>query len=168
MKKVVWLWLVIGIIVGSAALGVTEFALHATSTNEFCSSCHKNDAAPEWRASKHYVNAYGVRAGCSDCHIPKDFVPKMIRKTKALGEVYGHFTGVIDTPEKFEAKRLEMAESEWKRLKANGAQECRNCHFMDAVNNPDKEYLADMHKGVLESGEQVCTDCHKGVAHKAP
>lgn len=166
-KKIVWSWLILGIIVGVAGLGTMNFALHATSTNEFCSSCHANDAAKEWMMSKHYSNQYGVRVGCSDCHIPQSFVPKMLRKMQALKEVYGHFTGVIDTPEKFEAKRKEMAESEWARLKANGGQECRNCHFMNTINNPEKEYLKDMHVGALDGG-QICTDCHKGVAHKAP
>lgn len=168
MKKVVWTWLIIGIVVGAAALGATNFILHETSSNEFCSSCHTNDAAKEWKESKHYSNEYGVRVGCADCHLPQEFVPKMKRKMAALKEVYGHFAGKIDTPEKFESHRAEMANNEWNRLKANGAKECRNCHYMDTINNPEKEYLTEMHKGVLESGEQICTDCHKGVAHKAP
>ena len=39
-----------------------------------------------------------------------------------------HFTGKVDTKEKFEKHRLEMAEREWARMKANNSQECRNCH----------------------------------------
>jgi cytochrome c-type protein NapC len=167
-KKIAWLWLILGIVIGVAGLCAMNFALHTSSTDEFCSSCHANDAAKEWKVSKHYANPYGFRAGCSDCHVPREFVPKMMRKMKAAGEVYGHLVGVIDTPEKFEAKRKEMAESEWARLRANGAQECRNCHHMDTIDNPEKEYLKDMHAGALEGGQMVCIDCHKGVAHKAP
>ncbi|MDR0770446.1 MAG: NapC/NirT family cytochrome c [Burkholderiales bacterium] len=166
-KKIAWLWLAVGIVVGVVGLGTMNYSLHATGTDEFCSSCHANDATKEWKESKHYSNPYGVRVGCSDCHVPKSFVPKMLRKMKAAGEVYGHLTGVIDTPEKFEAKRKEMAENEWARLRANGAQECRNCHHMDTVENLEKEYLKDLHVGALEGG-QICIDCHKGVAHKAP
>ena len=91
----------------------------------------------------------------------------MVRKVKAAKEVWGHITGVIDTPQKFEAHRLAMAESEWSRLKANGAQECRNCHHPASMASKEKPHVKDMHKGVIESG-QICTDCHKGVAHKAP
>ncbi|MDR0587960.1 MAG: NapC/NirT family cytochrome c [Burkholderiales bacterium] len=166
MKKVIF-WVVIGVVIGVAGLGGTNYALHATGSNEFCSTCHANDAAKEWKASKHYTNEYAVRAGCSDCHIPEAFIPKILRKMKASKEVYGHFAGVIDTPEKYEAKRKEMAESEWARMRANQAQECRKCHFMAELNNPEKDYLADMHKTALEGG-QICIDCHQGVAHKAP
>jgi cytochrome c-type protein NapC len=166
-KKAVLSWLILGIVIGVAGLATMNFALHATGSSEFCSSCHANDVTKEWMVSKHYSNQYGVRVGCSDCHVPQSFVPKILRKMKAAGEVYGHLTGVIDTPEKFEAKRKEMAESEWARHKANGGQECRNCHYMDTIDNPEKEYLKDMHVGALESG-QICIDCHKGVAHKAP
>ena len=47
---------------------------------------------------------------------------------QASTEVYAHFTGKVDTKEKFEKHRLEMAEREWARMKANNSQECRNCH----------------------------------------
>ncbi|MDR0247054.1 MAG: NapC/NirT family cytochrome c [Burkholderiales bacterium] len=166
-KKIVWLWLILGIIVGAAGLATMNFAISATSTDKFCLSCHANDAGKEWMESKHFSNPYGVRVGCADCHMPKEFVPGMMRKMKASYEVYAHLTGTINTPEKFEAKRMHLAESEWGRMKANGAKECKNCHHMDTVNNPEKEYLKDMHVGALEGG-QICTDCHKGVAHKAP
>jgi cytochrome c-type protein NapC len=40
----------------------------------------------------------------------------------------------IDTPEKFNAKRLTLAQHEWDRLERTDSRECRNCHdfhFMD-------------------------------------
>jgi cytochrome c-type protein NapC len=153
-----------GVVLGAAGLVTFDFALHATSTNEFCSTCHANDAAKEWRESKHYSNPVGFVAGCSDCHLPREFVPKMVRKVKAAREVWNHFTGKINTPEKFEAHRKEMAENEWARMKGNGAQECRNCHSPALSTDKDK---AEMHKGALAGGA-ICIDCHKGVAHKAP
>jgi cytochrome c-type protein NapC len=59
----------------------------------------------EYKKTIHYSNRTGVRAICSDCHVPKDWTHKMVRKIKASGEVWGKITGVIDTPEKFEALR---------------------------------------------------------------
>ena len=156
-----------GFVVGFAALAGFDFALHATSTNEFCSTCHADNATKEWRESMHYGNRAGFIAGCSDCHVPREFVPKMVRKIKAAREVWGHLAGVIDTPEKYEAHRAAMAESEWARLKANGAQECRNCHHADSMSDAEKPFVRDMHKSALASG-QICIDCHKGVAHVAP
>jgi len=156
-----------GFLAGVVALAGFDYALHATSTDEFCSSCHVNDAAKEWRQSAHHNNHAGFVAGCSDCHLPREFLPKMVRKAKAAKEVWGHFTGVISTPEKYEAHRQAMAESEWSRLRANGAQECRNCHHPDSMSAKQKPHLAEMHKSALAGG-QICIDCHQGVAHRAP
>jgi cytochrome c-type protein NapC len=156
-----------GLVVGIAAAFGFDYALHATSTNEFCGSCHANDAAKEWRASVHYNNRAGLVAGCSDCHMPREFWPKMVREIKALQETWSHFTGVINTPEKYEARRRAMDESEWSRLRGNGAQECRNCHHPDSMFNKDKIHVGAMHKSALASG-QICIDCHKGVGHRAP
>ena len=47
----------------------------------------------------------------------------MVRKMQASTEVYAYFTGKVDTKEKFEKHRLEMAEREWARMKANNSQE---------------------------------------------
>jgi nitrate/TMAO reductase-like tetraheme cytochrome c subunit len=41
--------------------------------------------------------------------VPKDWTHKMIRKVQASKEVWGKIIGTIDTPEKFEAKRLQLA-----------------------------------------------------------
>jgi len=62
---------------------------------------------------------------------------------------------------------LEMAQHEWARLKANGAKECRQCHKLEAMDNPDMPFVKDEHEAALKSG-QICTDCHQGVAHTPP
>ena len=156
-----------GLVIGVVGQVGFDTTLHATSTNEFCSGCHANDAAKEWRESVHYSNRAGFIAGCSDCHLPRELVPKMVRKTKAVKEVWGRLIGIIDTPEKYEAHRQAMAESEWSRMRDNGAQECRNCHHPDSMSDKDKSYVGGMHKSALAGG-QICIDCHKGVAHRAP
>ena len=144
--------------------------MEATNTLEFCIGCHemRDNVYQEYKKTIHYTNRTGVRAVCSDCHVPKDWTHKMIRKIQASKEVWGKITGVIDTPEKFEAHRLQMAENEWARMKANDSRECRNCHTFDAM-DVEKQKLrgAKMHKiGVAE--KKTCIDCHKGIAHKKP
>jgi len=157
----------LGLVVGIALSGVTWGALYYTGTDEFCSSCHANNVVPEWKASPHYVNAQGFRAGCADCHEPRDPVGFVLRKTVALNEIWHQMLGTISTPEKFEAHRLELAQNEWARLRASNSQACRNCHHVEQMNNPAKAALGNMHRTIVANG-QVCTDCHKGVAHKAP
>ena len=55
----------------------------------------------------------------------------MIRKVQASNEVLHKLLGTIDTPEKFNAKRAQLAQNEWRRMKANDSRECRNCHNYD-------------------------------------
>ena len=145
-------------------------AMEATNTLEFCIGCHemRDNVYVEYKKTIHYSNRTGVRAVCSDCHVPRDWTHKMIRKIQASKEVWGRITGVIDTPEKFEARRLQMAESEWARMKASDSRECRNCHTFDAM-DVEKQKLrgSKMHKiGIAE--KKTCIDCHKGIAHSKP
>ncbi len=68
---------------------------------------------------------------CSDCHVPHEWTHKIARKMQASKEVWGKIFGTIDTREKFLAMRLELAQHEWARFKANDSLECRNCHDYD-------------------------------------
>ncbi|MBM3392298.1 MAG: Denitrification system component NirT, partial [Betaproteobacteria bacterium] len=122
----------------------------------------------EYKKTIHYTNRTGVRAVCSDCHVPKEWGPKMLRKIQATREVWGKITGSIDTREKFEAKRLALAENEWKRMKANNSLECRNCHSMVSMDSEkQKQRARKQHELAAKSGE-TCIDCHKGIAHQKP
>ena len=92
----------------------------------------------------------------------------MIRKSQASFEIWGKITGSIDTPEKFEAKRMELASHEWARMKATNSRECRNCHDFDAM-SPElqKQTPYKKHMKAKEAGK-TCIDCHKGIAHQLP
>ncbi|CSA55620.1 periplasmic nitrate reductase%2C cytochrome c-type protein [Vibrio cholerae] len=117
----------------------------------------------------HYSNRSGVRAICSDCHVPHEWTDKIVRKVQASKELVAHFIGTIDTPEKFQARRAHLAEREWARLKKNDSLECRNCHqfnYMDFSEQSSR--AAKQHSTALASGEKTCVDCHKGIAHNLP
>jgi len=162
--------LVVGFFSGIFFWGGFNTGMEATNTLEFCIGCHemRDNVYVEYKKTIHYTNRTGVRAICSDCHVPKDWTHKMIRKIQASKEVWGKITGIIDTPEKFEAHRLQLAENEWARMKANDSRECRNCHSFDAM-DVEKQKLrgAKMHKiGIAE--KKTCIDCHKGIAHTKP
>ena len=92
----------------------------------------------------------------------------MMRKVQATKELYGKVMGTIDTKEKFEAKRLELARHEWARMKAADSRECRNCHTFESMNTEvQKPRTKKAHElGVRD--KQTCIDCHKGIAHKKP
>lgn len=145
-------------------------ALEATNTTEFCVSCHemRDTVYEEYKKTVHYNNASGVRASCADCHVPHEWIPKLVRKVQATGEVWGTITGKIDTPEKFEAERWQMANRVWASMIATDSRECRNCHTYDAMDFEAQTRRAreKMREG-LEKGE-TCIECHKGIAHKKP
>lgn len=162
--------LMVGFFSGIVFWGGFNTGLEATNTLEFCVSCHemRDTVYQEYKDSTHYSNRSGVRASCSDCHVPKDWTHKMIRKVKASGEIWGKLTGTIDTKEKFEAKRMELATREWERMKASGSMECRNCHNYDAMSSDlQKQTPYKKHMKAKEQGK-TCIDCHKGIAHNLP
>lgn len=162
--------LVLGVVVGIAFWGGFNTVLDRTNELDFCISCHemRDTVYQEYKKTIHYTNRTGVRAVCSDCHVPKDWTHKMMRKIQASKEVWGKLTGTIDTPEKFEAKRLKLAQNEWARMKASDSRECRNCHSFDGMNPDRQKPRAQMpHSKATERG-QTCIDCHKGIAHQKP
>jgi cytochrome c-type protein NapC len=160
-----------GFIAGILFWGGFNTALEVTNTEQFCISCHemRDNVYPELQGTIHFNNRSGVRAKCPDCHVPKNWTHKIARKIQASKEVWGKIFGTISTPEKFQAKRMELAQREWARLKANDSLECRNCHgfsYMDFGRQSPRAVQA--HSTYLQSGERTCIDCHKGIAHKLP
>lgn len=160
----------IGFVLGVFFWGGFNTALEATNTEKFCISCHemRDNVYEEYKKTIHYSNRTGVRATCPDCHVPKEWGHKMIRKIQASAELWGKLVGTIDTKEKFEAHRLRLAEHEWARMKSVDSRECRNCHSFDSMDT-EKQKLrgAKMHKLAREEN-QTCIDCHKGIAHSKP
>jgi cytochrome c-type protein NapC len=162
--------LVVGFFGGIIFWGGFNTGMEATNTMEFCIGCHemRDNVYQEYKSTIHYSNRTGVRAVCSDCHVPKDWTHKIMRKIQASKEVFGKMTGVIDTKEKFEAHRLVMAEREWARMKSRDSIECRNCHSFDAMSpEVQKQTPYKKHMEAKAAGKS-CIDCHQGIAHKLP
>ncbi len=120
--------IIMGATVGGAILffllgiifwGGFNTAMEATNKLEFCISCHEmeENVYQEYKPSIHYSNRTGVRATCPDCHVPKPWIHKVIRKIRASNEVFHKIMGTVSTPEKFEEHRLTMAKRVWKEMK---------------------------------------------------
>jgi len=160
-----------GFFAGIIFWGGFNTVLEATNSEQFCVSCHEmsDNALAELRTTIHYSNRSGVRATCADCHVPHDWVNKIARKMEASKEVWGWLFGTINTREKYEDKRRELAEREWARLKANDSLECRNCHHFEYMDLTLQQSLASqLHAIALGTGDATCIDCHKGIAHQLP
>ena len=162
---------IVGVVLGVVGWGSFNWAMELTNTETFCISCHEmeRNVFREYKQTAHYNNNSGVRATCPDCHVPKTWIHKVRRKIQATNELYHHFLGSINTREKFEAKRLELAKHVWKDMKRTDSRECRNCHnfeYMDFTKQSKR--AASHHERFLASKEKTCIDCHKGIAHKLP
>ncbi len=169
------LLLLMGVVAGIIFWGGFNTAMEATNTMDFCTSCHemRDTVYQEYQTSVHFKNASGVRATCSDCHVPHAWGPKMVRKIQASNELLHKFLGSIDTKEKFEAKRLELATHVWAKMKATDSRECRNCHSFEAMSfehqrQRSREKMEPVANGTNLSEGSTCIDCHKGIAHKLP
>ena len=158
---------VIFFVVGIIFWGGFNTAMEATNTTEFCIGCHEmqENVYQEYTPTIHFTNRTGVRAGCPDCHVPKPWIHKMIRKIQASKEVFSWLTGKLDTKEKFNEHRFDLAQSVWGAMKDTDSRECRNCHNFESM-NPEfqKPRARKQHMNAFETG-QTCIDCHKGIAH---
>jgi cytochrome c-type protein NapC len=159
-----------GFVLGIIFWGGFNTAMEATNNEAFCISCHEMEANVyrEYQDTVHYANRTGVRATCPDCHVPKDWTHKMVRKIQASNEVLHWVLGTIDTREKFEGKRMTLAQNVWASMKATDSRECRNCHDYDSM-----DFMVQSRRAVpqhIEGFEQgkTCIDCHKGIAHQLP
>ncbi|MDB5654548.1 MAG: NapC/NirT cytochrome c domain protein [Tardiphaga sp.] len=162
--------LLLGAIIGVIGWGGFNTAMEATNSLEFCVSCHemRDNVFQAYKKTIHYQNASGVRAICSDCHVPRDWTHKIIRKIEASNELYHWALGSIDSRQKFEAKRHQLARHEWERMRANDSRECRNCHSFEAMDfHRQTPKAATAMTAAMKTG-QTCIDCHKGIAHQLP
>ncbi len=162
--------LIVGFVAGIIFWGGFNTAMEATNNEAFCISCHEmeENVYQEYKNTIHYANRTGVRATCPDCHVPKEWTHKVVRKIKATNELYHKAMGSISTPEKFEAKRLQLAQNVWRAMKATDSRECRNCHNYESMDfTLQGRRAVDQHSHGLEEGK-TCIDCHKGIAHSLP
>ena len=160
-----------GFVAGIVFWGGFNTAMEMTNSEKFCTGCHemRDNVFQELKPTIHYSNRSGVRATCPDCHVPHQWTDKLARKMQASKEVWGTLFGTISTRDKFVAKRLELAQHEWARLKSNDSLECRNCHNFASMDFTRQSSRAQaQHSTALARGEKTCIDCHKGIAHRLP
>ncbi|MCW8887415.1 MAG: NapC/NirT family cytochrome c, partial [Motiliproteus sp.] len=155
-------------VAGVVFWGGFNTAMEMTNTMDFCISCHEmeENVYEEYKSTVHFNNRSGVQAECSDCHVPRPWIHKVVRKIQASREVLGKITGVIDTPEKFDSERMRLATNVWNAMKNTDSRECRNCHdFKTMQPENQKPRARKQHINAMTAGN-TCIDCHKGIAHK--
>ena len=160
----------IGVIAAMNLVVGGAYGLAVTSTEEFCIGCHemKNNVYAEFKGTIHDTNRSGVRAICTNCHVPHEPVPLIKRKMRATLEVIGHWRGTIDTKEKFEAHRSMLAERVWTRMLETDSLECRNCHIAEKMDLAKQTEKAQTRHAKGKAEGWTCIECHYGIAHTEP
>ena len=156
-------------LISFASLGA--FMVHANS-EKFCAyACHEmtTHMLAEYKDSIHDKNRTGVRATCNDCHVPHGYLPNYIAKLGLVNDLWGHYvTGSIDTKEKFEAKRHQLAVRVWTYMKDNDSRECRHCHNSGKMDMDKQTEKAQARHAKGKREGMTCIDCHFAIAHKEP
>lgn len=168
--------LTIGFLGGAIFFIVFHFTMNATNSMSICISCHEMEGVyQEYKESKHYNNRMGVRATCSDCHVPHgktfgDWIDKFLAKLQiGSKDIFHHFVGTYPDKPAFEKSRYPLAQHVLENMKARDSKECRACHNYDAMQFDEQDKSAQKkHKKAMENPDKTCIDCHAGVAHKLP
>lgn len=125
--------------------GLSFVGLEATSSSEFCSSCH--EMKPEyytWKASTH------SEVDCVSCHTDPEL--KNIAKDKAEGvtKLYNNLKSTSAAP-------IRMT----KEIPDSACETCHNVFTRDVTPSGDLIIPHDKHK----NKDIECTQCHRGIAH---
>ncbi|NJK87163.1 MAG: hypothetical protein HC906_15475, partial [Bacteroidales bacterium] len=86
-----WFLFIPGVFVGFLIFWSGSVAVHKTSTDEYCNSCHTihPHATTSWKKSVHYETKSGNHTGCVECHLPPKGEGYLIAKVKQDPVIYG-------------------------------------------------------------------------------
>jgi cytochrome c-type protein NapC len=118
---------VTSVIFGIMLWGGFNWSLEVTNTEAFCISCHEmeNYVYQEYKDTIHYNNRTGVRATCPDCHVPKEWAYKMVRKVRASDSRECRNCHDFDSMDYFEQERRGVEA----HITGNDeGQTCIHCH----------------------------------------
>lgn len=153
-----------------AALGLSfvaaeELNVQANST-KFCVSCHSMGAYvyEEFKKSKHFTNASGVRPECGQCHVAKRFWPAVWDHAMGTHDLIAEYSHDWTRTEVFEARRTRMAEKARLKMLDEDSHTCRECHKMEAI-APTRKRGERAHNDAIKKGSTNCIACHYNLVH---
>jgi len=161
----------VGALAGAAAVIASVEINRLTSTDAFCTSCHTMATLaddPQYQRSAHRMNAAGVLAGCSDCHIPANnwFVETYTHITHGITDLFAEMTHNFGDPAVWNARRIELASRARDAIRRNDGVTCRKCHDAAAIGPVSAAGQAT--HAELARGNMTCVDCHTAPVHARP
>lgn len=164
-----WRWglPVAGIILGAVMAIGTNQAVHHTSTDEYCQSCHIHTGADlAWTQSTHYLNESGVRVGCVECHLPPKGTFRHFR-IKAKTGMHDFLAYHFKDSASFDWERKQQLEY---AVNIVYNESCVKCHQnLFPVGLSDDGGKAHLYYDMnAEEMELHCINCHLDVGHHLP
>jgi nitrate/TMAO reductase-like tetraheme cytochrome c subunit len=153
----------LGVVLGLALAAGAWKGNAATSSDEFCMSCHVHTAADDgWKRSPHVDSEGGVRVHCIECHLPPGGVAYFTEKAR-LG-VRDVWTTWFGEPEKIDWSERGGLEHAVTFTPKSACVECHaNVFPMGLSEKGDQAHLHySQHENELE-----CISCHLGVGHES-
>lgn len=165
MKRFI-LWFLPGLIIGALLILGGGKALHMTSTNDYCVSCHIHPMADaSWKKSVHYDTRSGYRISCVDCHLPPKGEGYLWAKGKTgLRDLWSKWTKDSASFNWEDRGRLEVARG----YVYNGS--CIKCHenLFPAKLTKAGEDAHLYYTQSKKTDELHCINCHLNAGHFIP
>jgi sulfatase modifying factor 1 len=164
VKKRVWLWFIAGLSAGAIILLGTGKAVEATSTNDYCASCHVHpQATASWKQGVHYATKSGYRVSCTECHLPPKGEGYLIEKAKTGSrDLWSHWTK--DSTE-FNWEAAATLERASKHVYNSTCLKCHENLFPAALTREGSDAHL-YYKQMTEKGEDMqCISCHLNSGH---
>ena len=158
-----WLIFIPGIIVGFILLLIGGKAIKATSSNDYCASCHIHpQATSSWKQSVHYITPSGTRVDCVECHLPPAGEGHLVLKAQTgIRDVWSKWTKDPDTFDWESRSRLEAAKE---HVPESSCLHCHKTIFTPDLSREGEEahLYYDRSK---ETKELHCINCHLNAGH---
>lgn len=154
------------VVLGLSFVLAEELNIRANST-AFCVSCHSMNAYvyEEFKTSKHYKTASGVRPQCGDCHVSRRFWPAVWDHLRGTHDLISEFSHDWTKTETFESRRAAMADKVRLAMFLEDSKTCRSCHLEEAI-VPQRARGQRAHEQAKAEGK-TCIACHYNLVHKA-
>lgn len=162
MKKFT-LWFLPGLLLGALVILGAGKALHMTSGNSYCISCHIHPMADaSWKKSVHYDTRSGYRVECIACHLPPQGKGYLWAKTKTgLRDLWSKWTKDPASFDWTDKRRLETARGYVYE------SSCIKCHqnLFPAKLSKAGEDAHLYYTQTKKTDELNCINCHLNAGH---
>ncbi len=163
-RKFGWWAFLIGVIVSALILFWGNKAVVATSTDDFCASCHIHPHSTQsWKLSTHYDNQRGIHVHCVDCHLPPHGEGYLVQKTRTgLRDVWGK---LFKDPESLNWEAKSQIDYAVGHTYETSCIHCHQNNFPIGLTEKGRE----AHLYYEQKADELhCINCHITVGHYDP